>query len=55
MDMGRLARASQGLLAAVALVAVGIFRDQVSLVVVIVAVVGSLYMSWRAVHAEDLP
>ena len=55
MDVGRLARESQVLLAAGALLAVGFLRDQVSVLVLMAAVAWCLYLSWRAVHAEDLP
>lgn len=51
MDFGRLARESQVLLAAAALVTVGVLRDQLSLLVLIVAVVGSLYLGWNGVTA----
>jgi hypothetical protein len=51
MDLGRLARESQVLLAAAALITVGIFRDQVGLLVVLVAVIGSLYLGWNGVTA----
>ena len=51
MDMGRLARESRVLLAGAALVAVGIFQDQLSLAVVIVAVVASLTIGWNGVTA----
>lgn len=55
MDMGRLARESQVLVATAALVAVGLLRDQVSVLVLMGAVVWCLYLGWRAEHVEDLP
>ena len=49
MNIRRLARESQVLLAAAALITVGILRDHLSLLVVIVTVVGSLYLGWSGV------
>jgi arginine exporter protein ArgO len=49
MDMRRLARESQILVAAAALITVGLLREQLSLLVVFVAVVGSLYLAWNGV------
>ena len=51
VDIARLARESQVLVAAATLIAVGILRDQLSLLVVLVAVVGSLYLGWNGVTA----
>ena len=51
MDLGRLARESRVLLGVAGLIAIGILRDQVSLMVVLVAVVGSLWVGWGGVRA----
>ena len=51
MNMGRLARESQVLVAAAALVTVGLLRDQVSVLVLIAAVAWSLYVGWNSVTA----
>jgi hypothetical protein len=52
MDSSRLARESQILVAAAALLTVGLLRDHLSLLVVLATVVGSLYLSWRAVRTD---
>ena len=52
MDAGRLAREAQIVVAAIALLVVGILRDHLSLLVVLATVAGSLYLSWRAVRPE---
>lgn len=51
MDLGRLARESRVLVGVAGLIAIGILRDQVSLVVVLVGLVGALWIGWGGVRA----
>lgn len=52
MDVGRLVRDAQIAIAAVALLLVGILREQLSLLVALATVAGALYLGWRGLRTQ---